>query len=212
MKNFDSLRRDFLRTGSLGVAGAALPAVAFGAKEKKVAAQPTVFDVHQYGAVGDGKTVDTPAINRGIQAVAAAGGGTLYFPAGTYVCFTHLASHVDLYLARGCTILAADSPKPGDTTGYNGGTYDAAEPNDPWTPYQDYGHNHWHNSLLLGGEHQRLLHSMARALSTARACRMDRAVHARQLYGVQRRAGGRGQQVHRAEELPQRDCCATFPS
>jgi polygalacturonase len=55
---------------------------------------------------------------------------------------------VDLWLERGCTILAADSPKPGDTTGYNGGTYDPAEPNDPWTPYQDYGHNHWHNSLL----------------------------------------------------------------
>jgi polygalacturonase len=23
-----------------------------------------------------------------------------------------------------------------------------AEPNDPWTPYQDYGHNHWRNSLF----------------------------------------------------------------
>jgi len=73
----------------------------------------------------------------------------MVFPAGTYVCFSiHLKSHVDLYLEPGCTILAADSPKPGDTTGYNGGTYDPAEPNDPWTPYQDYGHNHWHNSLL----------------------------------------------------------------
>src|SRR5204863_462379 len=40
------------------------------------------------------------------------------------------------------------NPKPGESTGYNGGTYDAAEPNDPWTPYQDYGHNHWRNSLF----------------------------------------------------------------
>ena len=151
MKSFDSLRRDFLRAGGLGAAGAALPAIAFGAKAKKAAAQPTVFDVHQYGAVGDGKTVDTPAINRAIEAVTAAGGGTLYFPAGTYVCFTiHLASHVDLYLSQGCTILAADSPKQGETTGYRGGTYDAAEPNTPWEPYQDFGHNHWHNSLFVG--------------------------------------------------------------
>ena len=104
----------------------------------------------QVGATGDGRTVDSPAINKAIEAVAAAdGGGTLVFPAGTYMCFSiHLKSHVDLWLDRGCTILAADSPKAGDTTGYNGGTYDPAEPNDPWTPYQDYGHNHWHNSLL----------------------------------------------------------------
>jgi len=108
-----------------------------------------VFNVRTYGAVGDGKAVDTPAINKAIEAVAAAGGGTLVFPAGTYLCFTiRLKSGVELYLSRGCTILAADSPKRGEATGYNGGGYDAAEPNDPWTPYQDYGHNHWRNSLF----------------------------------------------------------------
>jgi polygalacturonase len=107
------------------------------------------YNVRTYGATGDGRTVDTPAINRAIDAVAAAGGGTLIFPAGNYLCFTiHLKSNVELYLSAGCTILAADSPKRGEATGYNGGTYDAAEPNDPWTPYQDYGHNHWRNSLL----------------------------------------------------------------
>ena len=115
------------------------------------AAGGALFNVRSYGATGDGKTIDTPAINRAIEAVAAAGGGTLLFPAGTYVCFTiHLRSKVDLYLAHGCTILAADSPKPGETTGYRGGTYDAAEPNAPWEPYQDYGHNHWRNSLFYG--------------------------------------------------------------
>jgi polygalacturonase len=109
------------------------------------------FDVRGFGATGDGKTVDTPAINRAIEAVAAAGGGVLRFPAGTYMCFTmHLRSQVDLYLERGCTIVAADSPKPGETSGYRGGVYDAAEPNMPWEPYQDYGHNHWRNSLFYG--------------------------------------------------------------
>lgn len=114
-----------------------------------------MYNVRQFGATGDGRTVDTPAINKAIEAVAAAGGGTLVFPAGTYMCFTiRLKSNVDLYLSRGCTILAADSPKPGETTGYNGGTYDAAEPNDPWTPFQDYGHNHWKNSLFYAeGQH-----------------------------------------------------------
>ncbi len=107
------------------------------------------FNVRTFGAKGDGKTVDTPAVNKAIAAVAAAGGGTLVFPAGTYLCFTiHLLSNVSLYLSHGCTVQAADSPKPGETTGYNGGTYDAAENNDPWTPYQDYGHNHWRNSLF----------------------------------------------------------------
>ena len=108
-----------------------------------------VYNVRNFGATGDGKTVDTPAINKAIDTVAAAGGGTLVFPAGTYMCFTiRLKSNVELYLSRGCTILAADSPRPGESTGYNGGTYDPAEPNDPWTPYQDYGHNHWRNSLF----------------------------------------------------------------
>jgi polygalacturonase len=111
--------------------------------------EPGTYSVRQFGARGDGKAVDTKAVNAAIEAVAAKGGGTVFFPAGTYVCFTiRLKSNVDLYLSRGCTILAADSPRAGDATGYNGGTYDAAEPNQPWEPYQDYGHNHWKNSLF----------------------------------------------------------------
>ncbi len=110
-----------------------------------------LFDVRRYGAMGDGKTVDTPAVNRAIEAVAAAGGGTLVFPAGTYVCFTiHLKSKMDLYLSQGCVIVAGDSSQVGETTGYRGGTYDAAESNAPWEAYQDYGHNHWRNSLFYG--------------------------------------------------------------
>ena len=109
-----------------------------------------LYNVRDFGATGDGKTVDTPAINKAIEAVAAKGGGTIVFPAGTYMCFTiRLKSNVELFLSRGCTIQAADSPQPGESTGYNGGTYDAAESNDPWTPYQDFGHNHWRNSLFF---------------------------------------------------------------
>jgi polygalacturonase len=110
-----------------------------------------VLNVRTFGAIGDGKTVDTPAINRAIEAIFTAGGGTLFFPAVTYMCFTvRLRSNVDLYLSRGCVILAADSPKPGEATGYNGGAYNPAGPTQAWEAYQDYGHNHWSNSLFYG--------------------------------------------------------------
>jgi polygalacturonase len=158
---FDALRRNFLRASSFGMAGAALPAFSLSALAKENTTASTaagIFDVRKFGATGDGKTLDTPAINRAIETAAAAGGGLVLFPAGTYLCFSiHLKSNVHLHLDQGCTILAADSPKPGDTTGYNGGAYDPAEPNTAWDAYQDYGHNHWHNSLLWGED----LHDLA---------------------------------------------------
>ena len=154
MKSFSTVRRDFLRAGSLGMAAAAIPAVSLAAKangQEKSPASTGVFDVRNYGATGDGKTLDTDAVNRAIEAAAAAGGGVVVFPAGQYLCFSiHLKSHVRLHLEEGSTIVAADSPLPGQQTGYNGGTYDAAESNKPWEAYQDYGHNHWHNSLIWG--------------------------------------------------------------
>jgi polygalacturonase len=156
MSSFQSDRRELLRFGGMGFAAAAataMPAAAFAATRTTPNKSATldVFDIRTYGAVGDGKVVDTPAINKAIEAAAAAGGGTVLFPAGTWLCFSiRLKSHVSLYLTQGSTILAADSPPPGATTGYNGGTYDAAEPNTAWDAYQDYGHNHWHNSLIWG--------------------------------------------------------------
>ncbi|HUD22216.1 MAG TPA: glycosyl hydrolase family 28-related protein [Acidobacteriaceae bacterium] len=154
MRTFDSARRDLLRLSSMGLAASAVSAIpALGAAKKPAAPplSPMQFDVRTFGATGDGKTLDSPAINKAIEAAAAAGGGTVLFPAGNYLTFSiRLKSHVDLYLTQGCTIIAADSPLPGQTTGYMGGTYDAAEPNTAWNAYQDYGHNHWHNSLLWG--------------------------------------------------------------
>jgi polygalacturonase len=141
-------RRDLLKVSPL-VLASTVGRTALAQSAPAASSAEAIYNVRNFGATGDGKTIDSPAINKAIEAVAAAGGGTLVFPAGTYMCFSiHLKSHVDLWLDRGCTILAADSPKKGDATGYNGGTYDAAEPNDPWVAYQDYGHNHWHNSLL----------------------------------------------------------------
>ena len=155
MDPFNPARRELLRFGGIGLAAAVTTAVpaAYAAAQRSpnASALPGIFDIRTYGAVGDGKTVDSPAINKAIEAAAAAGGGTVLFPAGTWLSFSiRLKSHVALHLSQGATILAADSPLPGATTGYNGGTYDAAEPNTAWDAYQDYGHNHWHNSLIWG--------------------------------------------------------------
>ena len=153
---FHPVRRDFLKRGALGLfasATTALPAVGAVAQQQtgsKLSSE-LFFDVRHFGAKGDGKAIDSPAINSAILAAEAAGGGTVYVPSGTYMCFSiRLRSRVDFYLSQGATIIAADSPKPGESTGYMGGMYDAAEPKTTYDAYQDYGHNHWHNSLFWG--------------------------------------------------------------
>jgi polygalacturonase len=101
------------------------------------------YNVKAYGAVGDGRAIDSPAINKAIDAASEAGGGTVYFPAGTYLCFSiRLKSHIGLFLDHGAVILAANPAE------HDGG-YDPAEPNE-WSMYQDQGHSHWQNSLIWG--------------------------------------------------------------
>jgi polygalacturonase len=144
-----SLRRDFLRLASAGVIATATgtqPRAPAEITPPRIHDPNAVFDVKVYGARGNGITIDTPAINKAIAAAHAGGGGTVRFPPGTYACYSiHLKSNVVLYLEPGVTILAASVPE-GATTG----AYDTAESNKPWEDYQDYGHNHWHNSLIWG--------------------------------------------------------------
>ena len=138
-------RRDFLRLSTAGLAGATLPLHRPIAETQSSSANSVVYDVKQFGATGDGHTLDTPAINRAIEAAANSGGGTVHFRAGSYLCYSiHLKSNVALRLDHGATIIAADPPSSGS------GGYDPAESNQPWEAYQDFGHNHWHNSLIWG--------------------------------------------------------------
>jgi polygalacturonase len=129
-------RRDMVALAGAGLAFQA------GASAQQPSAAAGSFDVRSFGAIGDGKTIDTPSINRAIDAAAAAGGGTVVFPAGAYASYSiHLKSKVSLHLGPGATILAAENTA---STGY-----DAAEPME-LDKYQDYGHSHFHNSLIWG--------------------------------------------------------------
>jgi polygalacturonase len=102
-----------------------------------------IYDVRAFGAKGDGRTLDTAAINKAIEAAVAGGGGTVDFPAGTYLSVSiRLRSNITLQLNPGATILAAETI-PGKVT------YDLPEPNE-WDMYQDFGHSHWQNSLIWG--------------------------------------------------------------
>lgn len=55
------------------------------AEPNPAAVTPRTFDVKKFGAAGDGKTLDTAAIQSALDACAAAGGGIVAFPAGTYL-------------------------------------------------------------------------------------------------------------------------------
>lgn len=134
------------RRSLLAAAGAALVL----AQTRRALAAPRaapaegVADVRDFGARGDGVSLDTAAVNRAVQHAAERGGGTVLFPAGVYACHSiRLQSGIGLHLDQGAVLLAA--PAAGA-----GGGYDAAEPQGPWAPYQDYGHNHWRDSLIWG--------------------------------------------------------------
>ncbi|HZS55588.1 MAG TPA: glycosyl hydrolase family 28-related protein [Bryobacteraceae bacterium] len=142
-------RRGFLRLAGTIVAGA-YPGLAVAQEQSHAQnANTGTFGVRAFGAVGDGKTLDTAAINRAIEAAAGSGGGVVHFAAGEYLSYSiHLKSNVTLQLETGAAIIAANSPAPGSSV--SSGFYDLAESNAPWESYQDYGHNHWHNSLIWG--------------------------------------------------------------
>ncbi|MGD0654344.1 MAG: glycoside hydrolase family 28 protein [Thermoguttaceae bacterium] len=104
-------------------------------------ASKTVYNVRDYGAKGDGTTLDSPAINRAIEACAKAGGGTVCLPAGTYLSGSiHLKSNINLLIDAGAVILGAPQEM---------NAYDPAEPFEG-KAYQDGGHTYFHNSLIWG--------------------------------------------------------------
>ena len=70
-----------------------------------------VYDVRDYGAKPDGKTLCTTSIQKAIDACSQSG-GTVYLPPGTYLSGTiYFKSGVTLRLAVGCTLLGSKDLK-----------------------------------------------------------------------------------------------------
>jgi polygalacturonase len=100
------------------------------------------YNVKDNGAVGDGTTLDSKAINKTIETAASAGGGEIIFPAGKYLCGSiRLKSGIHLILQQGSMLIAT-----GENPEQN---YDQAEPAVN-TTYQDYGHSHFHDGFIWG--------------------------------------------------------------
>ena len=72
------------------------------------AAPERVVDIRDCGAVGDGKTLCTPAIQKAVDRCAAKGGGTVRLPAGKWLTGTvYLRSNITVLLEKGCTLLGS---------------------------------------------------------------------------------------------------------
>lgn len=99
------------------------------------------FNVRNFGAVGDGTTLDSPAINRTIEAAEKAGGGKVIIPVGKYLCGSiHIKSNINLYIEKGAVIVADNWDSP---------NFDPTE-SITFPVYQDSGHSFFHNSLIWG--------------------------------------------------------------
>jgi len=70
------------------------------------------YDILDFGAKPDGKTLCTQAIQDAIDQCAEDGGGTVHFPAGTWLTGTiYLESHITLLLEPGCLLLGSKEKK-----------------------------------------------------------------------------------------------------
>jgi uncharacterized protein YjbI with pentapeptide repeats len=67
-----------------------------------------LYDIRAYGAIPDGRTLCTDAIQQAIDKCSSEGGGTVYLPPGRFVSGTvRLKSGVTLRLDAGCTLLGS---------------------------------------------------------------------------------------------------------
>ena len=135
------IQRSFIHSHCSHISRAIRPAliiVIFMAAQAALAGTSGVFNVREYGAAGDGVTLDTPAIHKAIEACSAAGGGQVLLPPGKYLSGTvHLKSHVTLFLEAGATLVGTP-----DLNQYQ-------KPEIPdFMPEAKWGK--WHRALILG--------------------------------------------------------------
>ena len=108
------------------------------ATQSTIAASSGVFNIRDYGAIGDGKALDTSAIQKAIDACSAEGGGQVLFPPGRYLSGTiHFKNHVTLFLEAGATLVGTTALNK-----YQQPTIPAFMPEARW--------GKWHRALILG--------------------------------------------------------------
>lgn len=101
-------RRQFLNGTLSGLSLAGLARADVAQLDKPAA--PSLFNVRDFGAKGDGATRDTTTIQAAIDAAFASGGGMVFFPTGRFLSGTvTLKSRVTLHLSPGAVLLGSTS-------------------------------------------------------------------------------------------------------
>ena len=104
------------------------------------------FSVKDFGAIGDGITKNTAAINATIIAADKIGGGTIFFPSGTYLSGTiHLKDNITLYLSAGTVLLGSKEMEDYDP--YEILNFDS---------FSDEETTYFHHALILGDGKNRI--------------------------------------------------------
>ena len=99
-----------------------------------------VFDVCAYGAIPDGKTLNSAAVQRAIDDCEASGGGIVRFSKGEYVLSTvFLKNGVRIYIEKSATILGS----------LNFADY-APHEQVEYPIYQDASHTYFHCAMFVG--------------------------------------------------------------
>jgi len=119
-------RRHFMTAFAAGATltvPAALPLVAAAAerqseavsapgKRARAAGGSSIFDVQRFGAVADGRTLTTAALQRAIDAAGGAGGGLVLIPPGRYLSGAlFLRNNVHVYVTAGAVVVGSTRPE-----------------------------------------------------------------------------------------------------
>lgn len=98
-----------------------------------------MYNIRDYGAAGDGVSLDSAAIQKAVDACAENGGGTVFIPAGRYLCGTiHMRSHIHVLFEKGAVLLGSKDLND----------FDPFEENPSNCEYQDISHSYFHRSLF----------------------------------------------------------------
>jgi polygalacturonase len=118
-------RREFLQTlVAGGIAISFLPVIAHAETDAWVSEYPKILKrikppkfkkkdylITKYGAVADGKTLNTNAIAKAIGECSKKGGGRVVVPTGEWLTGAiHLKSNVNLYVSKGATVKFSTNP------------------------------------------------------------------------------------------------------